>query len=56
MTEPVNEADLLDQQAELMAEESDVDPEDAATGDLDPGEADPVDVREQQRSVPLPED
>lgn len=49
MTEPVNEADLLDQQADVV-------PEEPVPDDPAAGEADPADVREQQREVPTDED
>jgi len=49
MTDPVNEADLLEQL-------TDVTPEDPEPSEVEPGEADPADVREQQRAVPADED
>jgi len=49
VTEPVNEADLLDQRADVV-------PEDSVPDETAAGEADPADVREQQREVPADED
>lgn len=43
--EPVNEADLLEQRMDLLPEEDEPD-------DLEPGEADPADARDQRLSVP----
>ncbi len=49
MTESVNEADLLEQRADVV-------PEDVEPAEVEAGEADPADVRDQQRPVPADED
>ncbi len=46
MTEPVNEADVLEQRAEVV-------PEDPEPDENDLGEADPADVLDQRRAVPV---
>jgi hypothetical protein len=49
VSEPVNEADVLEQQAEVV-------PDDLEPDENDLGEADPADVLDQRRAVPVDED